>query len=151
MESWRLCGCLFSPLAPFGAWYGFCSSFLGGCMLVFCHMMPRFSTAFTHRSPKEAGPHHLRDGCVLGAAAVAGYRHLCHIRFSSWSVPFHQYILITFKSNLHPSDSTFRLACVSCKSILWDWNKLLKYFKTATTTSARLPLSLLMMERNSEI
>lgn len=87
-------------------------------MLVFCHVMPRFSTAFTHRSSEEAGPHHLRDGCVLGAAAVAGYRHLCGVRFGSWSVPFYQYILIIFTLNLHPSVSTFRLACASYKSIL---------------------------------
>lgn len=85
-------------------------------MLVFCHMIPRFSTAFTHRSPEEAGPHHLRDGCVLGAAPVAGYRHLCGVRFSSWSVCFYQYILIIFKSNLHPSDSTFKLVRLTSQS-----------------------------------
>lgn len=118
-------------------------------MLVFFQMMPRFSTAFTHRSPEEAGPHHLRDGCVLGAAAVAGYRHLCGVRFSRWSVPFYQYILIIFKSNLHPSDSTFRLACASYKSILEQGLKqTIKIFKNSNNNQCSTASeSVFMMER----
>lgn len=105
-------------------------------MSVLGRVMSRFSTAFTHRSPKEAGPHHLGDGCVLGAAAVAGHRHLCHLRFSSWSVPFCRYIVITFKSNLHPSHSTPGLARVSIKLRV----KLCGLEEA--TTSALLPLEL---------
>lgn len=60
-------------------------------VLIFRVMRFCFSTALTHRPPKEARPHHLGDCCFLGAAAVAGYWHLCCVCFGCWSVPLNQY------------------------------------------------------------
>lgn len=80
-------------------------------VLVIGLMTSCVSTALTHRSPEEAGPHHLGDRCVLGAATVAGYRHLCCVCFSCWSV----------SSDLRRShlqlDETFCIACVSVTNL----------------------------------
>lgn len=116
-------------------------------MSLLASVMSRFSTAFTHRSTKEAGPHHLGDGRVLGAAAVAGHRHLCRLRFSSWSVQFHQYIVITFESNVHPSHSTLGLACVK----LCGLEQAIKISNNNNTKCSAASEAVLMMERTSQV
>lgn len=78
-----------------------------------------FFTAFTHRAPKEAGPCHLRDCCFLGAAVVAGYRHLCSVWFSSWSVHLDiiSLSLVTDHSlNRLPVTDIYRLKMSACNN-----------------------------------
>lgn len=65
-----------------------------------------FSTAFTDSSPQEAGPRHLGDCRFLGAAAMAGHRHLCDVRFGSRlvylikSLPCHLHMILQTRSSL---------------------------------------------------
>lgn len=69
-------------------------------------------TAFTHRPPKEAGPHHLGDSCVLGSAIMAGHWHLCSVRLSGWLVFPAEIIFLSFITTL-PGLVTFD-QCVRC-------------------------------------
>lgn len=45
-----------------------------------------FLPAFTHRSPKEAGPCHFRDCRFLGAAVMAGHRYFFSVCAGNWLV-----------------------------------------------------------------
>lgn len=84
-----------------------------------------FPTAFTHRSPTEAGPPYLRDRCFLGATIMAGHGHLCGVWFSGWSVylmkslcchfhkPFFKYTII-FRSNRRPKMPIHAIMCPQC-------------------------------------
>lgn len=102
-------------------------------VLVIGLMTSRVSAALTHRPPEEAGPHHLGDRCVLGAAAVAGYRHLCCVCFSCWSVS-----LDLRRSHLQ-LDQTFGIACASVTNLpLSSASGVERWIQTARTRTSWL-------------